>query len=98
LDLVHFSAIKGLGYSATAQAYAIQSLEEACAYLKHPVLGPRLVECTRIVNAIEGRDVSEIFGYPDDLKFRSSMTLFSRVSNDNRVFEESTAEVFRRCT
>src|SRR5438552_1517547 len=69
-----FPQIAGLGYSQTARHFAISGIEEAKAYLEHPVLGPRLVECCRLVNLIEGRSVEEIFGYPDDLKFRSSVT------------------------
>ncbi len=72
-----FPQICGLGESATSRHFAIDSLAEARAYLDHPVLGPRLLECTRLVNAIEGRTLVEIFGSPDDLKFRSSMTLFA---------------------
>ena len=81
-----FPQVKGLGHSPTAQKFAISSREEAEAYLGHPILGPRLRECTRLVNLIEGRSLSEIFGYPDDLKFRSCMTLFARVSPDNQIF------------
>ncbi|TLY64180.1 MAG: DUF1810 domain-containing protein [Gammaproteobacteria bacterium] len=75
-----FPQLKGLGSSATARHYAIGSLEEARAYLAHPVLGPRLRECTGLVNRIEGRSVEAIFGYPDHLKFRSCMTLFARAA------------------
>ncbi len=71
-----FPQIAGLGASPTAQAYAIASLEEARAYLAHPVLGPRLVECVQAVNAAHERSAGDIFGYPDELKFRSSLTLF----------------------
>jgi uncharacterized protein (DUF1810 family) len=71
-----FPQIAGLGSSPTAQAYAIGSLEEARAYLAHPVLGKRLVECVEAVNAVQGRSAGDIFGYPDELKFRSSLTLF----------------------
>lgn len=71
-----FPQVRGLGESPTARRFAIDSLDEARAYLAHPVLGPRLVECTRLVNAVEGRTLGEIFGYPDELKFRSCMTLF----------------------
>jgi uncharacterized protein (DUF1810 family) len=81
-----FPQIKGLGHSPTAQKFAISSREEAEAYLGHPILGPRLRECTRLVNLIRGRSIGEIFGYPDDLKFRSCMTLFARVSPDNQIF------------
>jgi uncharacterized protein (DUF1810 family) len=81
-----FPQIKGLGHSPTAQKFAISSREEAEAYLRHPSLGPRLRECTRLVNLIEGRSISEIFGFPDDLKFRSCMTLFANVARDNQIF------------
>ena len=73
-----FPQIKGLGHSAMAQKFAISSREEAKAYLAHPILGPRLRECSRIVADLEGKSVEDIFGYPDDMKFRSSMTLFAR--------------------
>ena len=75
-----FPQINGLGHSATTKFYALKSLEEARRYLAHPVLGPRLEECAQAVLAVEGRSVSEIFGYPDDLKLKSSMTLFARVA------------------
>jgi uncharacterized protein (DUF1810 family) len=75
-----FPQLKGLGASATALHYAIGSLEEAREYLAHPVLGPRLRECTGLVNRIEGRSIEAIFGYPDHLKFRSCMTLFARAA------------------
>jgi uncharacterized protein (DUF1810 family) len=75
-----FPQIAGLGKSPMAQHYAIASLAEARAYLDHPVLGPRLRELTRLVLAIEGKTAHEIFGSPDDIKFRSSMTLFDAVS------------------
>jgi uncharacterized protein (DUF1810 family) len=81
-----FPQIEGLGHSSTAQYYAIRSLDEAKAYLAHPVLGPRLRECTSLVNAVRGRTASDIFGYPDDLKFRSSMTLFAHAAEDNKEF------------
>jgi len=76
-----FPQIAGLGSSAMAQRYAIASLDEARAYLAHPVLGARLRECTELVLGVEGRDAHAIFGSPDDLKFRSSMTLFAAVSS-----------------
>jgi len=81
-----FPQMKGLGHSAMAERYGIASQAEASAYLKHPVLGPRLGECTRLVNEIEGKSIDEIFGYPDDLKFRSSMTLFASATPDNAAF------------
>jgi uncharacterized protein (DUF1810 family) len=71
-----FPQLQGLGSSPTAQLYAIHSLAEARAYLAHPVLGPRLVECVQAVNAVKERSAGEIFGYPDEMKFRSSLTLF----------------------
>lgn len=89
-----FPQIRGLGFSAMAAAYAISSLNEARAYLAHPLLGPRLRECTALVNAVEGRTAGEIFGYPDDLKFRSSMTLFARAAQDNRVFRDALDKYF----
>ena len=81
-----FPQLLGLGRSATAQHYGISSLEEARAYLAHPVLGPRLRDCTRLVAATDGRSVDEIFGWPDNLKVRSSMTLFSHATDDNGDF------------
>jgi uncharacterized protein (DUF1810 family) len=75
-----FPQLAGLGHSARAQRFAISSREEAIAYLRHDVLGARLRECTALVNAVEGRTILEILGSPDDLKFRSSMTLFGAVS------------------
>ena len=77
-----------------ASQYAISSREEAAAYLQHPILGPRLRECTRLVNLIEARSIGEIFGYPDDLKFRSSMTLFAHATSENQVFTEALDKYF----
>ncbi|MGO9231778.1 MAG: DUF1810 domain-containing protein [Bryobacteraceae bacterium] len=84
-----FPQIQGLGYSPLARKFAISSLEEAKAYLDHPILGPRLRECCRLVNLVEGRSIEEIFGYPDDLKFRSAMTLFAHAGPDNRIFQDA---------
>jgi uncharacterized protein (DUF1810 family) len=81
-----FPQVDGLGYSATTKHYAIKSMEEARAYLNHPVLGSRLLECADAVLAIEGRSVSDILGYPDDLKLQSSMTLFASVAGPDSVF------------
>lgn len=81
-----FPQIAGLGSSPTAQRYAIASLDEAREYLAHPVLGPRLRECARAVLAVDGKSAAEILGYPDDLKLRSSMTLFARAADDPEVF------------
>ena len=80
-----FPQLAGLGSSATATHYAISSLEEARAYLAHPVLGARLRECTCLVNDIEGRTIEGIFGYPDYLKFRSCMTLFANAAESART-------------
>ena len=82
-----FPQIHGLGHSVMAQRYEITSLDEVEAYLAHPVLGARLRECSRIVACIKGKTVEEIFGYPDDMKFRSSMTLFAQAS-PGEVFDE----------
>ncbi|HXR35751.1 MAG TPA: DUF1810 domain-containing protein [Candidatus Binataceae bacterium] len=84
-----FPQIQGLGYSPLAQKFAIASLEEAKAYLDHPILGARLRECCRLVNQVEGGSIEEIFGYPDDLKFRSSMTLFAHATSENQVFRDA---------
>lgn len=81
-----FPQFAGLGRSPTAQHYAIQSNDEARHYLAHPVLGPRLVECTQALLAVEGRSATAIFGSPDDLKLRSSMTLFAAVAPRGSVF------------
>jgi uncharacterized protein (DUF1810 family) len=81
-----FPQLRGLGRSPTALHYGISSLEEARAYLAHDVLGPRLRECARLVAAIDDRSAADIFGFPDDLKVRSSMTLFARATEDNADF------------
>jgi uncharacterized protein (DUF1810 family) len=77
-----FPQLAGLGFSEMAQRYAITSRDEAIAYLRHDTLGPRLLECTALVNAVEGKSIREILGSPDDLKFCSSMTLFAALSSD----------------
>jgi uncharacterized protein (DUF1810 family) len=97
-----FPQVGGLGSSAMAQRFAIASLNEAAAYLTHPLLGVRLRECTALVNAVQGRGVDEIFGYPDDLKFHSCITLFDRASSQlsaaaqpaNQVFAEALGKYF----
>lgn len=81
-----FPQIEGLGRSSVSRRYAIKSMEEAREYLKHPLLGPRLSDCAQTVLDIEGRSASEVFGFPDDLKLRSSMTLFATVSEPGSVF------------
>jgi uncharacterized protein (DUF1810 family) len=82
-----FPQLDGLGFSEMARRYAIRSLDEARAYLGHPVLGPRLVECAEAVLAVQGRSAREIFGTPDDLKLRSCATLFAEVSPEGSVFQ-----------
>lgn len=89
-----FPQLRGLGQSATAHRYGLSGLDEAHAYLQHPVLGPRLVECTSLVNAVRGRSAHDIFGSPDDLKFHSSMTLFSRVQQASPKFMEALQKYF----
>jgi len=89
-----FPQIAGLGYSPMAQRYAIASLDEAQACLAHPILGPRLENCTQLVLAVAGRSASDIFGWPDDMKFRSSMTLFTRAAPDNPVFADALSKYF----
>ena len=89
-----FPQLRGLGSSPLAQKFGISSREELEAYLSHPVLGSRLRECTRLVNAVEGRSIEQIFAYPDDLKFRSSMTLFRMASGDNRIFNYALEKYF----
>ncbi len=81
-----FPQIAGLGQSPTSKRFAISSLDEARAYLAHPVLGPRLLECTRVVAELQGRTAPDIFGGIDAIKLRSSMTLFARADPDNPLF------------
>ena len=89
-----FPQLRGLGTSPMAQRYAIGSLAEARAYLAHPLLGERLRTCTQLVNRVEGRTVEAIFGHPDYLKFRSSMTLFARATGGAEPFREALAKYF----
>lgn len=89
-----FPQIQGLGSSSMAQRYAISSLAEAKAYVAHPVLGDRLRDCTALVNAVQGRTLDQIFGYPDDLKFHSSMTLFARAAGDPSAFHAALKKYF----
>lgn len=89
-----FPQVEGLGHSAMAQRYAISSVDEARAYLEHPVLGARLRECSALVLAVPGKTVHEIFGSPDDLKFHSSMTLFHRAAPAEPLFGECLQKYF----
>ena len=89
-----FPQIRGLGRSPMSEIFAISSLQEAKAYLAHPILGPRLKECTQLVNAVEGHSISQIFGNPDDMKFRSCMTLFAQATGDNKIFQDALQKHF----
>lgn len=89
-----FPQLEGLGWSHMSRRYGIGSLDEAKAYLAHPILGERLRECTRLVNAIEGRSVDQIFGYPDNLKFRSCMTLFQLAEPEDGEFGRALEKYF----
>jgi uncharacterized protein (DUF1810 family) len=89
-----FPQIAGLGTSFRAQHYAISGIDEARAYLAHPVLGARLRECIALVLAVEGRDIRQIFGDIDAQKFRSSMTLFAATAEDAGIFEDALAKFF----
>jgi uncharacterized protein (DUF1810 family) len=89
-----FPQLTGLGGSFMAQKYSISSLEEAKAYVEHPILGARLRYCTQLTCAIDGESIERIFGYPDYLKFRSSMTLFTQATLDNRVFLDALRKYF----
>jgi uncharacterized protein (DUF1810 family) len=89
-----FPQIEGLGHSDMARRFAIASLDEAKAYLAHPILGARLRECSRLVADLDGRAVDAIFPYPDDMKFQSSMTLFARAAPDEAVFGDCLRKYF----
>jgi uncharacterized protein (DUF1810 family) len=89
-----FPQVEGLGHSPTSRHYAIRSLTEARQYLRHPVLGRRLVECAEAVLGVDGRSASEIFGYPDDMKLKSSMTLFASVAGEDPVFDRVLEKYF----
>ncbi|MDH2313884.1 DUF1810 domain-containing protein [Methylobacterium brachiatum] len=84
-----FPQLAGLGSSAMAERYAIGSLDEARAYLQHPVLGQRLQACTAAVSAVAGRTAHQVFGTPDDMKFRSSMTLFTQADPEQPAFRQA---------
>jgi uncharacterized protein (DUF1810 family) len=89
-----FPQYDGLGFSTMSRRYAIKSLAEAEAYLQHPVLGPRLLECAEAAVGVAGRSASEIFGSPDDMKLRSSATLFAIVSAPGSVFDRLLDKYF----
>jgi uncharacterized protein (DUF1810 family) len=89
-----FPQLAGLGRSEMARLYALSSLAEAQAYLEHPLLGERLRECSQLALQIENRSAAQIFGYPDDLKFHSSMTLFARAAGEDSVFDACLRKYF----
>ena|SRR5581483_1690473 len=89
-----FPQIRGLGRSPVSIEFALSGIGEVQAYLQHPILGPRLKACTRLVLLVQGRSASEIFGSPDDIKFRSSMTLFAQVSHDDDIFQKALQKYF----
>jgi len=89
-----FPQVDGLGFSAMSKRYSISGLDEARAYLAHPVLGPRLRECAEAVLMVDGKTAMQIMGSPDDLKLRSSMTLFANVSDDGTVFHQVLDKYF----
>jgi uncharacterized protein (DUF1810 family) len=89
-----FPQIAGLGRSAMSMRYAISSLEEAKAYLNHPILGSRLRECTRLVTLVQGRSVYEILGSPDDMKFHSCLTLFAKAAPEDSIFRDALERYF----
>jgi uncharacterized protein (DUF1810 family) len=90
-----FPQIDGLAFSSTSKYYAIKSIDEAKAYLEHPLLGPRLLECAEAVVGVEGRSAKEIFGSPDDLKLRSCATLFACVSPPGSAFDRLLEKYYR---
>jgi len=89
-----FPQITGLGHGGTTQKFAMTSLEEAKAYLQHPILGPRLRECTQLVLNVDRRSAEQIFGYPDNLKFRSCLTLFMTATTDDKIFQDALLKYF----
>ena len=89
-----FPQLEGLSSSSTSRKFAISSLEEAVAYLEHPILGSRLRRCTELLNATSGRTIKRILGLTDSLKFRSSMTLFAQATKENKVFEDALQKFY----
>jgi uncharacterized protein (DUF1810 family) len=89
-----FPQVAGLGYSAMSRKFAITSLDEARAYLNHSILGPRLIECTALVNSTSGKTIDDIFGSPDDMKFHSCMTLFATAASGQQLFKDALQKFF----
>ena len=90
-----FPQVKGLGFSETSKFYGIESLDEASAYLEHPVLGKRLIEICEALLKLKSVQADEVFGRPDDMKLKSSMTLFAAVPNSNVVFRAVLKKFFK---
>jgi uncharacterized protein (DUF1810 family) len=89
-----FPQFEGLGFSSVSQYYAVKSAAEARAFLAHPILGPRLIECAEAVVGLDGLSAAEIFGFPDNMKLRSSATLFASVSHSGSVFHRILDKYF----
>jgi uncharacterized protein (DUF1810 family) len=89
-----FPQLRGLGWSPTAHVYGIDSVAEARAYLRHPVLGPRLAHCVQLLLDNEGRTAEQIFGFPDCVKFRSCLTLFAAAAQDAQVFTDALVRFY----
>ena len=89
-----FPQLEGLSSSSTSRKFAIACLEEAVAYIEHPILGPRLRECTELLNATSGRTIKRILGLTDSLKFQSCMTLFARATKDDNVFKDALQKFY----
>ena len=90
-----FPQLEGLSSSSTSRKFAISCLEEAVAYIEHPILGPRLRECTELLNATSGRTIKRILGLTDSLKFQSCMTLFARATKDDNVFKDALQKFYQ---
>ena len=89
-----FPQVAGLSLSPTSRRFSISSLDEAIAYMNHPVLGPRLLECTNLVTNVSGKTIKQILGFTDSTKFRSSMTLFTYAATDNTLFKSALQKYF----
>ena len=89
-----FPQLEGLSSSSTSRKFAISSLEEAVAYLEHPILGSRLRQCTELLNSTSGRTIKRILGLTDSLKFQSCMTLFAKAANDSKIFEDALQKFY----
>jgi len=90
-----FPQIQGLGFSSTSQHYAISGLQEATAYLNHPILGQRLIEISKVLVQLDSSNAGQVFGSPDDMKLKSSMTLFASVPNADAVFQQVLDKFFQ---